>query len=225
MRLIIKFSIFILLCVCWLWFLDLDRESKIGFVFVLLKDFFKYGFVLFVFREVMFFFSIFWFYFDRGLNQSYENFEAWLPSGLRFINPFTVPLINTFILLSSGFSVTVLHINLVNNKKDIIRCYFTVILGLLFLVFQIIEYKTIIFRFSDSVFGTIFFFGTGFHGLHVFIGVVFLRINFLRLIKLEFNIKSIISIEFSIIYWHFVDVVWLFLFCWVYWWIYLKIIL
>jgi cytochrome c oxidase subunit 3 len=195
-------------------------ESKSGFLTFFIKDFLKYSFLLFIFREFIFFFRIFWFYFDSRLSQNFENFENWVPKNINLLNPFSLPLINTFILLRSGFRITIFHNNLNKNKKNNLRLLITIFLALLFLLIQKKEYSEILFRIKDSVFRTIFFFSTGFHGFHVLIGLIFIFINYIRINNLEFNYKNIISFEFSIIYWHFVDVIWLFLFVFIYWWRY-----
>ena len=212
--------IFLLILVLLVWFFDLILESFRGLIINDLKDFLKYSFLLFVFREIIFFFRIFWFFLDSDLNQIMLIYDFWLPFNIKFINPFSIPLINTFILLSRGFRITILHINLINNKKDNMRILFTLFLAFLFLIFQIEEYNEISFTFSESVFRRVFFFSTGFHGLHVFFGLLFLFINFIRYLIIDFNKKEILSLEFSIIYWHFVDVIWLFLFIKNYYWLF-----
>lgn len=214
----LKFFSILIIFIVLNWFFDLYLESKTGFLFIYIKDFLKYGFFLFIFSEFMFFFRIFWYFFDRRITQIIENFDLWRPKNIFLINPFSLPLINTFILLRRGFSFTIFHINIINNKKDVFSIFITIFLALMFLIIQIEEYNNIFFSISERNFRRIFFFSTGFHGLHVFFGLFFIVINFFRFMFFDFFKENILSIEFSIIYWHFVDVIWLFLFIFIYWW-------
>ncbi len=126
--------------------------------------------------------------------------------GLLLINPFGVPLLNTIILLSSGVSVTWCHYSLLCNKNGFLRLFFTCLLALYFTMFQLIEYYESSFSISDGVFGSIFFLSTGFHGLHVFFGSVFLFFNIVRLLKRHFNFNHHLGLEFDIFFW-FIDYV------------------
>jgi heme/copper-type cytochrome/quinol oxidase subunit 3 len=117
-----------------------------------------------------------------------------------FLNPFNIPLINTFILLRRGFRITIFHINLIKNKKDFFRLIITLFLALFFLFIQLEEYLDIGFSFSERIFGRSFFISTGFHGIHVFFGIIFIFFNFIRYNMIEFNKSNILRIEFSIIY-------------------------
>jgi cytochrome c oxidase subunit 3 len=217
---LLKFIFIQFLILIIFWIFDLTIESISGLIIKDLKDFLKYSFLLFVFREIIFFFRIFWFFFDADFNQIIIIYENWLPKNIKFINPFSIPLINTFILLRRGFRITIFFINLLKNKKDFLRINFTIFLAILFLILQIEEYNEIRFSFSERIFRRSFFFSTGFHGIHVFFGLLFLIINYIRYYFLEFNKNEILSLEFSIIYWHFVDVVWLFLFLKNYYWLF-----
>lgn len=111
-----------------------------------------------------------------------------------------MPLINTFILLGSGFRITIFYMNLSNNKKDNLRILITITLAIIFLIIQKMEYNSISFSFRERVFRRIFFFSTGFHGIHVIFGLFFIIINYIRFFYLDFMKNNIMSIEFSIVY-------------------------
>lgn len=140
--------------------------------------------------------------------------------GVESFNPFQVPLLNTVILLSSGVSVTWAHQRLL--RRDFYGCFIslivTLVLGVYFVSLQGLEYYLRSFRISDSVFGSIFFLGTGFHGFHVIVGTLFLIVVFFRVKSFHLSDKHHFGFEAAAWYWHFVDVVWLFLFRVVYWW-------
>lgn len=141
-----------------------------------------------------------------------------MPKGLELIRPFSAPFLNSLILLGSAVSLTRVHYKFLMNLKDTFFFALTCFLGCLFLLVQLIEYNITPFGVSDSVYGGLFFFMTGFHGLHVFLGLIFLLFNFMIMGGNNLLIGHHLSFEFSIIYWHFVDVVWLYLFIFLYWW-------
>nr|YP_010239130.1 cytochrome c oxidase subunit III [Atypus karschi]QTH31099.1 cytochrome c oxidase subunit 3 [Atypus karschi] len=205
----------------FLWWRDVVRESSFQgmHLFKVVKGL-EVGMILFILSEVLFFFSFFWTYFHSSLNPCLEMGGVWPPEGLNTFNPFQVPLLNTIILLSSGVTITLAHQNLLMSKME--GMYFSLmltwLLGLYFLSLQVLEYYMMEFSMSDCVFGSVFFVATGFHGLHVMIGSVFLIIIFFRLKKIHFSSDHHFGFEAAAWYWHFVDVVWLFLFSVVYWW-------
>jgi cytochrome c oxidase subunit 3 len=131
-----------------------------------------------------------------------------------------VPLLNTVVLLSSGASITWAHHSLIASNRNgaLLGVIITLILAILFTSLQIFEYYNAPFTFSDGVFGSCFYFATGFHGLHIIIGSVFLLVSFIRLLNYHITDFHHVGFESAIIYWHFVDVVWLFLFICIYWW-------
>jgi cytochrome c oxidase subunit 3 len=178
------------------------------------------GVALFIVSEVFFFLSIFWAFFHSSLAPSVDIGSQWPPAGITALNPFELPLLNTVILLSSGATVTYAHHALIqgDRKGAILGLIPTLILAILFTSLQGFEYWNAPFSISDGAFGSCFFFGTGFHGLHVLIGTIFLTIGFFRIISYHLTDHHHLGLESSILYWHFVDVVWLFLFISIYWW-------
>nr|AHB85648.1 cytochrome c oxidase subunit 3 [Polyplax spinulosa] len=178
------------------------------------------GVLMFILSEVMFFFSIFFAFFFISLSPDVSVGMEYPPVGVGSLNIFSVPLLNTIILLSSGVSLTwshhsLLEKNLFNSNLGLL---ISISLGSWFLFLQNKEYLDCPFDISDSVFGSLFFMGTGFHGLHVLIGTIFLLISLIRSMMGHFSPCHCLGFEASAWYWHFVDVVWLFLFVTVYWW-------
>lgn len=180
----------------------------------------KWGIILFIVSEVLFFFSFFWAFFHRRLAPTIELGRSWPPAGIHPFNPFQIPLLNTIILLRSGVTVTWAHHALINNNHDETTqgLALTVTLGVYFTFLQAYEYIEARFTISDSVYGSTFFVATGFHGLHVIIGRLFLTVILARHINAQFSKNHHFGIEAAIWYWHFVDVVWLFLYTFIYWW-------
>ena len=185
----------------------------------------RYGFILFIMSEVMFFSAWFWTFFKHALYpmgpESPMKDGVWPPVGIETFDPFHLPLINTLILLCSGAAATWAHHALAheNNRKDIKwGLIIAVVLGLIFTVFQAYEYSDAAFGFAGNIYGATFFMATGFHGFHVVIGTIFLFVCLLRVQRGHFTSESHIGFEAAAWYWHFVDVVWLFLFVSVYIW-------
>jgi cytochrome c oxidase subunit 3 len=178
------------------------------------------GFILFVISEVFAFISVFWAYFHSSIVPSVEIGGYWPPLGIVPLNPFSIPLLNTFLLLSSGAFITYAHHAFISGRrvKTINSLFITILLAVIFTLFQYIEYTDSSFSISDSVFGTTFYASTGLHGFHVIIGTIFIFISFLRIINYSLQKQGHVGLETSILYWHFVDVVWLFLFVSVYFW-------
>lgn len=201
-----------------MWWNEIHNETKRGNHSYLSLDNLKIGIVLFIFREVCFFAGFFWRFFHYSFVPAIDIGETWPPYSLVAINPFSVPLLNTVVLLRSGATVTLSHINLINNFKREIRLLATLFLGIYFTILQGFEYYIRPFTISDTTYGSIFFISTGFHGIHVLVGSIFLSICFVRLLLNHFTIINHLGYEIAIWYWHFVDVVWLFLFSFIYWW-------
>lgn len=218
---LIFFSIPNTLICCYLWWRDVNRESTFqGWHSLKVLRGIRLGIILFIISEVIFFFSFFWAYFHSSLAPNIEIGQLWPPKGIIPFNPFDIPLINTIILISSGLTVTWSHHSIINNhlqerKKSL---FITIILGIYFTLLQIIEYKESPFTIADSIYGSTFFITTGFHGLHVIIGTLFLLICLIRINNLHFSSTHHFGFEGAAWYWHFVDVVWLFLYISIYWW-------
>lgn len=211
----------ITLFIIFQWWRDITRESTWqGFHSLSVAINIRWGIILFIISEVFFFISFFWAFFHRSLSPSIEIGVNWPPSGIQPFNPFQIPLLNTIILISSGISITWAHHALIlkNHSKTIQGLIFTIILGIYFTILQAIEYWEAPFTIADSIYGTSFFIATGFHGLHVVIGTTFIFIVFIRQINNHFNKNHHFGFEAAAWYWHFVDVVWLFLYISIYWW-------
>lgn len=174
----------------------------------------KSAILLFIRSEVLFFFSFFWSYFHFFLSPSLELGLTWPPVGVEMFSFINVPLINTLVLLSSGVTVTIRHFKRsVRNIRDFnLYLFLTVALGLIFTTLQILEYSRSFFSLRDRTFGTSFFVLTGFHGIHVLIGTVYLCTVLLRSIKISDLDTNCTRFELASWYWHFVDVVWIFLY-------------
>lgn len=180
----------------------------------------RYGMFLFIASEVMFFVAWFWAFFNASIFPDASIGGVWPPEGIETLDPWHLPLINTLILLTSGTTVTWAHHALqhgdrVGLKRGLIL---TIALGALFSVIQAYEYMHATFEFAGNIYGATFFMATGFHGFHVIVGTIFLIVCLLRAMKGDFTPKAHFGFEAAAWYWHFVDVVWLFLFICVYWW-------
>ncbi len=217
--LLINFLIIILISI--LWWRDVIRERTFqGNHNFFIINLIKFRIILFIISEIFLFISFFWNFLHNSLAPSIELGLNWPPKNIRFFNPLLIPLLNTIILLTSRFTVTLTHFYLLNNlkKKTIIFINLTIILSIYFLILQILEYNQATFTFSDSIFGSSFYIATGFHGLHVIIGTIFLIINLIRILKLHFSFIHHIRFELAAWYWHFIDIIWLFLYITFYWW-------
>nr|YP_010700923.1 cytochrome c oxidase subunit III [Rhynchospio aff. asiatica ZW-2021]WCI21138.1 cytochrome c oxidase subunit 3 [Rhynchospio aff. asiatica ZW-2021] len=180
----------------------------------------RWGMILFIASEVLFFFAFFWSFFHSSLAPTPELGCTWPPSGITPINPFSIPLLNTAVLLASGVTVTWAHHSLMekNRTETLQGLALTVALGAYFTALQALEYLEAPFSIADSVYGTTFFVATGFHGLHVLIGTTFLLICLVRATLFHFSDGHHFGFEAAAWYWHFVDVVWIFLYLCIYWW-------
>jgi cytochrome c oxidase subunit 3 len=203
------------------WFRDIISESTfLGDHTLAVQKGLNVGVILFIVSEALFFMAIFWAFFHSALTPTVELGAQWPPIGIEPINPFELPLLNTVILLSSGATITYAHHSLIQGKRAgaLYGSIATIFLAIIFTVFQGIEYSVSSFTISDGAFGTCFFFSTGFHGLHVIIGTIFLSVAFWRIFAYHLTDNHHLGFEGGILYWHFVDVVWLFLYVSVYYW-------
>src|SRR4028119_772957 len=211
------------------WWTDVTREATYeGHHTRVVQIHHRYGMIMFIASEVMFFVAWFWAYFEAALYSNdplqYTRVEflggAWPPKGIETFDPWHLPLLNTLILLTSGTTVTWAHHALLHNDRQGVKTalWLTVLLGLLFTSLQAYEYSHAAFGFSGNIYGATFFMATGFHGAHVIIGTIFLAICLLRAYQGDFSPRQHLGFEFAAWYWHFVDVVWLFLFASIYVW-------
>lgn len=201
------------------WFYDIILEGRFeGNHTKKVQSSLKLGIILFITSEVLFFFSFFWAYFHSALVPTIWIGELWPPSPIKALDPYALPMLNTVLLLSSGFSVTWAHRALLSSQRleVVAGLVITVAYGLFFTAFQLIEYNSCDFSIADTVYGSSFFMLTGFHGLHVIIGTIMLIVSFWRHLLYHLDNLHHIGFEAAIWYWHFVDVVWLFLYFFVY---------
>ena len=207
------------------WWRDTVLENKAGDHTPVVRIGLRYGFILFIISEVMFFGAWFWTFFKHAMYpmgpQSPAVDGTWPPAGIETFDPWHLPLINTLILLCSGAAATWAHHALVheNNRKDLKSgLLIAIALGLLFTAFQAYEYSHAAFGFAGNIYGASFFMATGFHGAHVIIGTIFLAVCLIRANTGDFTPDNHVGFEAASWYWHFVDVVWLFLFASIYIW-------
>jgi len=187
-----------------IWFKDVIREGTYqGHHTIAVQKGLMLGFVLFVTSEVMFFLSIFWAFFHSSLSPTVELGSSWPPVGIEPLNPFEIPLLNTVILLSSGATVTYGHHSLImGNREGVLTILImTILLALFFTGLQGFEYYNAPFTFADGAYGSTFFIATGFHGLHVLIGTLFLFVCFIRIFSYHLTEHHHLGFEAAILYW------------------------
>nr|UCU06846.1 cytochrome c oxidase subunit III [Potamometra anderseni]UCU06859.1 cytochrome c oxidase subunit III [Potamometra anderseni] len=203
------------------WWRDIIREGTYqGKHTIMVTNGLKWGMILFIVSEIFFFVSFFWAFFHSSLAPTIEIGMTWPPKGIQTFNPMDIPLLNTTILLSSGITITWAHHSIMNknHSQTVSGLFLTVTLGIYFSILQAYEYLESPFTISDSVYGSCFFMATGFHGIHVIIGTTFLMVCLVRTMKFHFSNQHHFGFEAAAWYWHFVDVVWLFLYISIYWW-------
>nr|ARH54798.1 cytochrome c oxidase subunit 3 [Trigonopterus sp. AH-2016] len=215
------FSLFSTTLVASQWWRDIIRESTFqGLHTTKVTAGLRWGMILFITSEVFFFMAFFWAFFHASLTPSIELGMNWPPKGIKPFDPLEIPLLNTLILVSSGLTVTWTHHSLMENNYNqaLLSLSATVMLGFYFTLLQAFEYKEAPFTIADSVYGSTFFMTTGLHGLHVIIGSSFLMVCLVRMFYNHFSSLHHFGFEAAAWYWHFVDVVWLFLYVSIYWW-------
>jgi len=211
------------------WWSDVIKEAQVrGDHTRVVQMHHRYGMIMFIASEVMFFVAWFWAFFDSsiyaGEDKSFLRFEFtgghWPPHGVEVLDPWHFPLINTLLLLTSSTTVTWAHHALLHNDRDGVKqaLWLTVILAVCFTGVQAYEYTHAAFGFAGNIYGATFFMATGFHGFHVIVGTIFLAVCLLRVYNGDFTPKQHLGFEFAAWYWHFVDVVWMFLFISIYLW-------
>ncbi|HVL72869.1 MAG TPA: cytochrome c oxidase subunit 3 [Beijerinckiaceae bacterium] len=211
------------------WWIDVTREATYeGHHTRVVQLHHRYGMIMFIASEVMFFVAWFWAYFDAALYPAdppqIQRAEVlggvWPPRGIETFDPWHLPLLNTLILLTSGTTVTWAHHALLHNDRQGLKwgLWLTIVLAVLFTAVQAYEYSHAAFNFSGNIYGATFFMATGFHGAHVIIGTIFLSVCLYRVYLGHFTPQQHLGFEFAAWYWHFVDVVWLFLFAAIYVW-------
>ena len=210
------------------WWRDVIHEAETGDHTRVVQISHRYGMILFIASEVMFFVAWFWAYFNTALfpadlkdvARTAFTHGVWPPPGIETFDPWHLPLLNTLILLTSGTTVTWAHHALLEGDRQGVKwgLILTVLLGATFTCVQAYEYSHAAFAFSGNIYGATFFMATGFHGAHVLIGTIFLIVCLVRVLNGHFTPTQHLGFEFAAWYWHFVDVVWLFLFACIYVW-------
>ncbi|ESQ76529.1 cytochrome c oxidase subunit 3 [Asticcacaulis sp. YBE204] len=220
------------------WWRDVIKESKAGDHTPVVQIGLRYGMIMFIASEVMFFVAFFWIFFEAvlfhehraGIHSAIEevrnSWTTWPPKGIEAVSAWQLPLVNTLLLLLSGTTVTWAHHALQQGDREGTKwgLILTVILGVVFTAVQGIEYHHILHHHlffneeaaNSTLYGSAFFMATGFHGFHVLIGTIFLFVCLLRLLAGGFTPQKHFGFEAAAWYWHFVDVVWLFLFAFIY---------
>jgi len=209
----------------WFWWRDIIREAEFeGYHKPVVQLGMRYGMALFICSEVMFFAAFFWAFFDASLAPKEVPYDVpggiWPPEGIQPFDAFDLPFMNTLILLLSGVTVTWAHHALIEgDRRGLMRGLgLTILLGIAFTSLQAFEYSHAAFNIQSGIYGSTFFMATGFHGFHVIVGTCFLTVCFFRARAGHFKPDHHFGFEAAAWYWHFVDVVWLFLFVCVYWW-------
>lgn len=215
-------NLIVLILTSYQWWRDLVRERTFqGFHTLNIINIIKFRIILFIISELFFFISFFWTFIHSSISPSIEIGNYWPPKLIIIFNPYDIPILNSIILITSGITITWRHNLIKNNKNKSLKLLnLTIILGIYFSILQYIEYYEAQFSFNDRIFGSIFFIATGFHGIHVIIGTIFLIICSIRLYNNQFSIIHHLNFDLASWYWHFVDIIWLILYILIYWWIF-----
>jgi cytochrome c oxidase subunit 3 len=202
-----------------LWWRDVVREAQRDHAHTaIVRHGLRVGMGLFIASEVMFFVAFFWAFFNSRFLVN-PSIHQWPPANIQPMEAWGIPFLNTLILLSSGLAVNWAHHSLRIGDRGGLKkgLALAVVLGFTFLSLQAYEYGHAAFSFHEGIFPSVFYMATGFHGFHVFVGACFLSVNFFRAVRGDFTPEQHVGFEAAAWYWHFVDVVWIFLFVWVYW--------
>jgi cytochrome c oxidase subunit III len=216
-------GVLIILFTMFVWWRDVVHESRTpGLHTPFVRLGLRYGMMLFITSEVMFFVAFFWAYFNFLIfpDTQGNGMTVWPPSNIHSFDPFSIPVLNTMILLLSGTTVTWAHHSLLeNDRKGLLTGLgLTILLGISFTLCQAVEYTHAPFKFvGGGIYPSTFFLATGFHGFHVIVGTCFLIVCWFRAKAGQFTPDRHFGFEAAAWYWHFVDVVWLFLFTCIYW--------
>lgn len=238
---------FIFTTIMFAWFFTVVNESGQGHQTQVVRVGLRLGMALFIVSEIMFFFAFFWAFFHGSLSPSIAIGCIWPPKGIQALDVWGLPLINTILLLASGVTLTFAHHAILKENNSTVskelskHLVVTVILGITFLACQLLEYRYgVTLSWKENIYGSTFFVTTGFHGFHVTIGTIFLLYCWVRVVitslylsllkdrlvifffnylsNFSFRKEQHLGFESAAWYWHFVDVVWIFLFLTVYWW-------
>lgn len=215
------FGFFTIIYIMFVWWRDIIREGTYeGTHTHIVQLGLRMGMLLFIVSEIMFFFAFFWAFFAAALAPTIEIGNIWPPKGINVFDAKAVPLLNTLILLCSGATITFSHhaITAGNKVEALWGLVLTILLAIIFTAFQAFEYVSANFTITDGIYGSTFFMATGFHGFHVFIGTCFLSVCLARMVFNHFTAQHHFGFEAAAFYWHFVDVVWLFLYVAIYYW-------
>jgi len=219
--LVLSTSFILLLLLMFTWWNDVVCEGLFeGHHTAIVQEGLKQGMILFIVSEIMFFFAFFWAFFDASLNPNQCIGGVWPPAFMTVLDAWKIPFLNTLLLLTSGATLTYSHMAIRhgNKRQAYLGLVATLVLAVYFTGLQYFEYCNAPFSISDSVYGSVFFLITGFHGIHVMIGSIFLFVSLLRLNSDHFSQEHHLGFEFASWYWHFVDVVWIFVFIVIYLW-------
>ena len=214
-------GLIILLSSTYMWWRDVVREATFEEQHTYsVQRGLRLGMILFIVSEIMFFFAFFWGFFHSSLSPTFDIGGTWPPKQIITLDLWGAPFVNTLILLSSGVAVTWTHHSIIARDKthSMYSLALALKLAIMFTALQVCEYEEAVFSINDGVYGSCFYLTTGFHGFHVVIGTIFLSVAFIRIALDHFTNNHHFGFEAGAWYWHFVDVVWLFLFVVVYWW-------
>lgn len=220
-NIILYLSIILVLYNLALWLRDIIIEGTyLGCHTLAVRKGLNYGFILFVISEILIFLSIFWSYFHSAMSPNIEIGNIWPPIGIETISALELPLLNTIILLASGATITYSHFATINNNKNqaLNSLLITLLLIIIFVICQFIEYTNAHFTITDGIYGSVFYTGTGLHFLHMNMLIIMLIICYWRMKNYHFTSTHHLNFETTILYLHILDIIWLFLYIIMYWW-------